>query len=206
MIHPDTYLRLADPQRGLGVFAQKTIARGTVVWLHDELDQVLSPERVASLPDVLRAQVERYAYVNAQGSRVLCWDHARYMNHSCEPTTTSIGTTLEIARRDILPDEELTCEYGLSYVVQGFACQCGATGCRGKLQPTDEASVWQRWDREAAAAFEWALGVPQPLLSVRPPRGPAPGPPGSLDEILHALRDRRVIRLPSWQNGVPGSV
>ena len=40
---PSTYLRLADPQRGLGVFAQKTIARGTVVWLHDELIRSCHP-------------------------------------------------------------------------------------------------------------------------------------------------------------------
>lgn len=202
MIHPDTYLGFVDARRGHGVFAQKLIPRGTVVWLHDELDQVLSPARVAALPPPLRAQVERYAYVNADGNRVLCWDHGRYMNHSCEPSTTSIGTLMEIARRDIQAGEELTCEYGLDYVVQGFVCSCGAPSCRGALQPTDRQAVRQRWDREAQEAFAWALTVAQPLLLVRPVGGP--GQPSAADAIVQAIAERRSLTLPSWESGVPG--
>ena len=123
VIFPGTELRLVDEHTGYGVFATATIPAGTVVWVHDELDQVFSPARVATLPAILQQQVQRYAYVNANGDRVLCWDHGRYMNHSCEPTTTSIGTLMEIARRDIQPGEELTCEYGLAYVTEGVGRQ-----------------------------------------------------------------------------------
>lgn len=202
MIHPDTHLGFVDECKGHGVFAQKLIPRGTIVWLHDELDQVLTPERVANLPALLRAHVERYAYVNADGNRVLCWDHSRYMNHSCEPSTTSIGTLMEIARRDIQAGEELTCEYGLAYVVEGFECRCGAPSCRRLLQPTDQQAVWQRWDREATDAFAWALTVEQPVLAARPPRGD--GIISAADGIVRAIRERRSIALPSWADGVPG--
>ena len=47
MIHPATELRLVDAETGQGVFATAAIPRGTVVWAHDELDQILTPARVA---------------------------------------------------------------------------------------------------------------------------------------------------------------
>ncbi len=197
MIHPSTYLRRIDEATGFGVFASAPIPRGTVVWVHDALDQILDAARIATLPDVLRRHVERYAYVNADGHRVLCWDHGRYMNHSCEPSTTSIGTLLEIARRDIAIGEELTCEYGLDYVTEAFECRCGAPTCRGGLVPTSAQEVRSRWDREAALAFEWALAVPQPVLA-------AARVDGRGAEIVRAIVERRSIALPSWSDGVPG--
>jgi hypothetical protein len=197
VIHPDTCLRLVDDHVGYGVFATRVIPRGTIVWLHDELDQIISADRVATLPAVLRQQVERYAYVNGSGELVLCWDHARFMNHSCEPTTTSLGTLMEIARREIQPGEELTCEYGLAHVVEGFECRCGAPTCRGALEPSDLPAVWQRWDRETADAFAWSLGVEQPLLSAARSTGPGAW-------IVQAIRERRPVTLPSWADGAPG--
>lgn len=197
VIHPDTCLRLVDDHVGQGVFATRVIPRGTVVWLHDELDQILLPERVAGLPELLRQQVERYGYLNARSELVLCWDHARYMNHSCEPSTTSVGTLMEIARRDIQPGEELTCEYGLAHVIEAFECRCGAPSCRGALQPTDLPAVWQRWDQEMAAAFGWALDVPQPVLAAARTTGPGAW-------LVQAILEKRRVTLPSWSEGVPG--
>lgn len=198
MIYPDTCLRLVDEQTGHGVFATSVIPRGTVVWLHDELDQVLAPARVATLPPVLQRHVERYAYVDASGNRVLCWDHGRYMNHSCEPSTTSIGTLMEIARRDILPGEQLTCEYGLAHVTEAFTCTCGAPSCRGTLLPTAPPEVWSRWDRESAEALGWALTVTQPVLEAARSSGPGAW-------IVEAIRERRSVTLPSWADAVAGS-
>ncbi len=198
MIHPATYLREIDDDTGFGVFASRPIARGTVVWVHDALDQVLDEARIATLPEVLQRHVDRYAYVDAAGHRVLCWDHGRYMNHSCAPSTTSIGTLLEIANRDIARDEELTCEYGLDYVTAGFTCRCGAPGCRGGLVPTSVAEVRARWDREAALAFAWALEVEQPVLAAARVDGPGAA-------IVRAIVEKRSIALPSWNDGVPGS-
>lgn len=197
MILPGTYLRVVDEHTGVGVFAGAPIPRGTVVWMHDPLDQVLGAERIAALPAVLRAQVERYAYVDERGDRVLCWDHGRYMNHSCDPTTTSIGTMIEIARRDIAAGEELTCEYGLDYVTEAFECRCGAPSCRGALVPTSMEATWQRWDREAAAAFAWALTVPQPVLAAAPAEGPTA-------TLVQAILAKRSIVLRSWADGGPG--
>lgn len=197
MIHPDTELRLVDAHTGYGVFATCPIPAGTVVWAHDELDQVLTPAQVDALPAALRQQVERYAYVDADGNRVLCWDHGRFMNHSCDPTTTSIGTAIEIARRNIAAGEQLTCEYGLAYVTEAFACACGSPNCRGKLQPTELPEVWRRWDREAAEALALAITVPQPVLQAAHRTSPNAW-------IVQAILERRPIELPSWAHGVPG--
>jgi hypothetical protein len=198
VIHPDTCLRLVDEHTGHGVFATSIIPRGTVVWVHDELDQILSATQVATLPAVLQRHVERYAYVDAQGNRVLCWDHGRYMNHSCDPSTTSIGTLMEIARRDIQPGEQLTCEYGLAHVIEGFECSCGAPNCRRGLLPTNLPEVWSRWDRESAEALAWALTVDQPVLLAARSTGPGAW-------IVQAILERRAITLPSWADAVPGS-
>lgn len=197
VIFPGTELRLVDVHTGYGVFATCPIPAGTVVWVRDELDQVLTPARVAELPAALQKQIDRYAYVNADGNRVLCWDHVRYMNHSCEPTLTSIGTLLEIARRDIQAGEQLTCEYGLSHVMQSFVCTCGAPNCRRELQPSALPEVWERWDRESAEAFALALEVPQPLLAAA--RSTDPGA-----WIVQAILERRMVELPSWAHGDPG--
>jgi hypothetical protein len=199
VIHPDTCLRFIDARTGHGVFATARIPRGTVVWLHDELDQVLTPEQVARLPRVLQRQVERYAYVDAHGNRVLCWDHGRYMNHSCEPSTASIGTLMEIARHDIEPGEQLTCEYGLAHVIEGFECNCSAPSCRGTLLATHLPEVWSRWDRESAEAIAWALTVEQPVLTAARSSGPGAW-------IVQAILERRPVTLPSWADSVPGAV
>jgi hypothetical protein len=197
VIYHGTELRLVDEHTGYGVFATRPIPAGTVVWVHDDLDQVITPARLESLPPALRQHVERYAYVNADGNRVLCWDHGRYMNHSCDPTTTSIGTSIEIARRDIAVGDQLTCEYGLAYVTEPFACTCSAPNCRGELLPTDLPEVWRRWDREAAEAMALAITVPQPVLAAARQTGP-------LAWIVQAILERRPIDLPSWAQGVPG--
>jgi uncharacterized protein len=197
MIHPDTELRYVNDAIGYGVFATRPIPRGTVIWAHDPLDQVLTPARLETLPAALQTHARRYAFVNAAQNLVLCWDHGRYMNHACDPATTSIGTLLEIARRDIVAWEHITYESGLAQLVEPFDCRCGAPTCRGTLVYDDRDALYRRWDREAREAFTWALTVDQPVLAAVDLDGP--GAP-----ILRALVERRAIELPSWFDGVPG--
>lgn len=190
MIHPSTELRFIDEHVGYGVFATSAIPRGTILWTLDAFDRVLTPDEVRNLPELLRAQVEKYAYVNAAGDFILCWDFGRYMNHSCRPTSRSVGEAFEIAVRDILPGEQLTCEYGTLNMTLGFTCACGSPDCRGSVSATDLEALWTEWDREAAQAFRWALAVPQPLLPYAK-LSPA-------DQVLaDALREGREVALPS---------
>lgn len=193
VIHPATELRYIDPAIGYGVFATRFIPKGTIVWALDEFDRVLSREQVRDLPDLLRAQVETYAYVDASGTFILCWDFGRFMNHSCAPTSRSVGEAFEIAVRDIHPGDQLTCEYGVLNMSGTFACACGAADCRGTIGSGDLAAHWPRWDEEAADAFRAALHVDQPLL---PYAKLSPE-----DRLLaEAIREGRMIPLPSSQS------
>jgi hypothetical protein len=197
MIHPGAYLQRVARHGELGVFTAVPIPRGTVVWVRDALDQVLTPERVAALPELLKAQVARYAYTDNRGDRVLCWDHTRFMNHACEPSLTSVGTLMEVANRDLAPGDELTCEYGAAFVPERFECACGSPRCRGGIVVDDLPALWDRWDRESAEALALAMTVEQPLLSAV--RSDDPGA-----WIVQAIAERRPVTLPSWALGAPG--
>src|SRR5262249_25238227 len=137
MIHPDTELRFIDREVGHGVFATRFIPRGTITWALDEFDQLLAPAQVAALAPAQRAQVEEYAYVDARGNYVLCWDLGRYVNHGCDPTSRGIGPAFEIAVRDIQPGEQLTSDYAELNITAAFRCRCGSPRCRGVIRADD---------------------------------------------------------------------
>jgi hypothetical protein len=194
MIHPDTILRHVSDEIGSGVYATRLIPRGTVVWAHDLLDRRFEAAELDRLPPGLRGIVERYAYVELDGSLVLCWDLGRYINHACDPTTIAIGTVMEVAARDIQPGEEITSEYGPDNYALSFECGCGAPRCRGAGVGLDRAALWRRWDEEAAVALASAGGVDQPVLREIGVEGPA-------GWIVAAVLAGRSVSLPAWTQG-----
>ena len=97
MIHPDTELKFANPLIGYGVFATRFIPRGTITWVRDRLDQALTPAAIAQLPTMYHDIVLKYSFIDGAGRFVLCWDHARFVNHSCNPTCRSAGYDFEVA-------------------------------------------------------------------------------------------------------------
>lgn len=111
---------------------------------------------------MLHERLMTYSYLDRRG-RVLCWDHGRFVNHSCEPNCCSTGFDLEIAVRDIRPGEELTDDYGTFNIDYEFACHCGSPRCRGMIRATDALRLADEWDREVRAVFRRAGGVDQPL-------------------------------------------
>lgn len=63
--------------------------RGTTIRGHDHLGArragpAFSDEDIRRLPDYARELVEEYAYIDGRGDHILCWDHARFYNHSCD--------------------------------------------------------------------------------------------------------------------------
>ncbi len=163
MIHPDTELRLANPQIGHGVFATRFIPKGTITWVRDRLDQTFTPADVARLPTAYHDIVLKYSFIDGAGRFVLCWDHARFVNHSCTPTCRSAGYDFEIAVRDIAPGEELTDDYGSLNLEYDFDCSCGLPQCRRQIRPGDLLSFADDWDRIVAEPFRLISNVPQPL-------------------------------------------
>ena len=197
MMHPACELRWVSDEVGYGVFAGVPIPRGTVTWARDDLDQVVAPARVAALPDVVRAQVELYSYIDPQGRYVMCWDLGKYVNHSCNPTSRGLGDEAEVAVRDIAAGEHMTSDYAELNIMTRFVCRCGAAGCRGGVGPDDLPQHFREWDQAVQQALPRIAEVPQALWPLL--RNP--------DEILAAAAGRAPLasRLTyRWQGLPPG--
>jgi hypothetical protein len=163
VIHPDTELRFISEDIGYGVVAMRLIPRGTITWVRDRLDQAFSLEEVQALPDAYREIVAKYFFVDGHGDFILCWDHARYVNHSCDAVCRSAGYDFEVAVRDVHPGEELTDDYGSLNLEYDFACSCGSPQCRRIIRPDDLLRYADEWDRLVEAPFRAIPTVAQPL-------------------------------------------
>ena len=166
MIHPDTELRFVHPEIGFGVVATRLIPKGTITWVEDELDQVLTPSRVDSLGALYEQMLRKYCFANGRGDYVLCWDLARYVNHSCDPSCLITAYNFEIAVRDILPGEELTDDYATLNIKGSFECQCGVRQCRRTVLAQDIYTLAERWDSLVRGAFGLIGSLPQPLWAL----------------------------------------
>ncbi len=163
LIHPDSELRFVSPAIGYGLFATRLIPMGTITWAVDPLDQIISSSRLEILPRLLSRHVDRYSYLTGQGDRILCWDHGRFVNHSCAAACLSPGFDFEIAVKDIAPDEEITDDYGTLNLEEPFDCLCASTDCRGRILPDDPIRNGPAWDALIAHAFPAIANVDQPL-------------------------------------------
>jgi hypothetical protein len=166
MLHPATELRIVAPDIGVGVFATAFIPTGTVVYVKDPLEITIDGDDARMRDPVMGAIIERYSYVEPSGQRILSWDLAKYMNHSCDPNTISTGYGFEIAIRDIEAGEEITDDYGLLNVEREMRCLCGSDGCREWIRPDDLLRNHDRWDSLVYQALTYFYYVEQPLGSL----------------------------------------
>jgi hypothetical protein len=166
VIHQDVELRFVSDEVGYGVFATAPIPMGTITWTRCAFDRTMPPAQVAALAEPYARLVRRYAYVDGRGDSVLCWDHARYMNHSCAPTCLSPGFDFDVAVRDIGVGEELTCDYGMLNIDESFDCACGCDGCRKTIYPEDGHRLADAWDALLERAVHLVGKVRQPLWSL----------------------------------------
>jgi hypothetical protein len=163
MMHPDTELRFVSEEIGLGVFATKMIPKGTIVWVLDDLDIILDEAYVESLDPIRKQVVYKYAYQHDEGKYVLCWDHARYVNHSFHANCVATAYEFELAARDIHPGEEITCNYATLGEDEPFYCMPEEGSFRTRVMPDDYLYFYKEWDDQARDAFRHFLLVQQPL-------------------------------------------
>ena len=163
MIHPNTELRWVNDVIGYGVFATALIPKGTIIWVRDDLDQTFTAEEAANLDEPYRQVLDKYTFVDAKGLLVLCWDHSRFFNHSCEANCLSAGYDFELAIRDIEADEELTDDYGTLNLREPFQCACQSARCRRQVAPDDIERWAETWDGLVRPVFPLIPQLSQPL-------------------------------------------
>lgn len=162
MIHPDTELVLINADVGRGVRATTRIPTGTLLWVRDRFDRVLTPAEVDELDSAHRRLVETWGYRDHTGSWILCSDAGRFVNHSCRAAMRGLGPDMMIAVRPVEIGEELTCDYAECNT--DLDCKCGAPNCRARVSGRDLLSHAETWDAEVRAAMKHAAEIPQPLL------------------------------------------
>lgn len=170
MIHPDTELKFINDTIGYGVVATRLIPKGTITWVMDKLDRVFHPADINKYDPVYREIFDKYCFRDSSGNLVLCWDIARFVNHSFRPNCISTAYDFELAVRDIYPGEELTDDYGFLNVTEPFECLPELGVSREKVMPDDLLYFHKEWDAHLLESFGYFNDVSQPLKQLISPK------------------------------------
>lgn len=163
MIHPHTRLAHVSDRIGLGVVATRPIPAGTIVWVRDSLDLRIPKARAHELGPMYRDSLKHFSFWEPDGDLILCWDHARFVNHSCDANSLGGGFQFEIAVRDIDVGEQLTDDYATFGYAFEFDCQCGSPYCRGRVTQQDAERMAPTWDARLLSAMTRLRKVDQPM-------------------------------------------
>ena len=167
MMHPDSRLEFISKEIGFGVFATKRIPKGTITYALDELELVIDEYQYDRMNSILRQKVDWFSYRDENNRRVVSWDMAKYVNHSCHSNTMSTGWGFEIALRDIEAGEEITDDYGLFMGSdESMPLGCGEQDCRRIVSGRDRFLWGEVWDGKIREALDNFTAVDQPLLSL----------------------------------------
>lgn len=140
-----TYTKQSTIQ-GTGLFAKKTIPKGTRILAY----QGLRVPRADLLDDVSKGLTSMRYIMHLNDTTVIDAERegndARFANHSCTPNCEVIcfdGIPYIYAMYEITPDSEITFDYKLNFQSpvhiteaqqkEWFPCQCGSPNCRGTL-------------------------------------------------------------------------
>ena len=164
MIHPKTELKFISDQVGYGVFATEDIAEGTIVYVKDSLELVISQTEYLLHTTEMKEVIEKYSYIDEHGNRIISWDFAKYVNHCCNCNTMSTGYGFEIAIREIKKGEQITDEYGIFNLEEEMNLVCAESCCRKKIAPSDFDNYYQEWDVKIKSSIDKLFQVEQPLI------------------------------------------
>ena len=163
MLHPSFEVAEIGGHWGIGVRATAFVPAGTIVWVGDEGDHVLSSVTILSNEE--RERWHHLGWVDGDGVVRMCGDQAQFINHSCAPNSLGPGWDLTVALRDIPAGEQLTEDYALMNRTYSFSCRCGASWCRGGVHmDRHTAPVWlARWRSALGGVRAQMAEVDQPL-------------------------------------------
>lgn len=166
MIHPHTELRFINDNIGYGVVATRFIPKGTITWALDKLDRIFTPLQVQTMDPLYRRILDTYTYRNPEGNYILCWDNARFVNHSSNSSCITTAYEFEIAIRDIHPGEQLTDDYGYLNLDEPFEVVPEEGTDRIMIYPDDLIRYYHVWDEKLLNAFAFMPQVTQPLAPI----------------------------------------
>lgn len=164
MIHPNTVLKFVSETIGYGVYATRDIPEGSIVYVKDSLELIVTPTDYLLHTPEMKAVVDKYSYIDEKGNRIISWDFAKYVNHCCNCNTISTGYGFEIAIRDIKAGEQITDEYGIFNLDQEMTLVCGEQNCRKIIKPEDFDIYYQDWDAKIKNSIAKLFEVEQPLM------------------------------------------
>ncbi|MUP44774.1 SET domain-containing protein-lysine N-methyltransferase [Gramella sp. BOM4] len=165
MIHPDTRLEWINEKKGFGVVATKLIPKGSITWVQDEMDGIFLQEEIENFKELSRQHLEKYSFRNQKGEYILCWDIAKYVNHSFYPSCLSTAYNFELAVRDIQPGEELTDDYGYLNISEPFIPEDEGAE-RKVVEPDDTLKCYKDWDKSLEQLFSLIPEIEQPLMEL----------------------------------------
>ncbi len=163
MIHPKTEVKYINPQKGYGVFAKVDIPTGTIMWVLDKLDKVISPQEVYNMEPAYQELLNTYCFIDNKGNYVLCWDNERFINHSFNANVLTTAYDFTIAIRDIAKGEEITNDYGTLNIYHEFAPFIEGGSSRESVYKDDLIKYHELWDDFLGEAIRYIPVVSQPL-------------------------------------------
>ena len=96
--------------KGIGLVALEHIKKWQKVWVYNPVIDLLMNKR--SIPKEAESFYEEYAVEYEKNRILLSMDNARFINHSKNPNTKSLGYNKpNLATRDINIGEEITIDY-----------------------------------------------------------------------------------------------
>jgi SET domain-containing protein len=140
------YVVRNSPIHGRGVFATRTIAKGTDVI--EYRGRRISVDEADNLPDSDPGNPFHTFLFELNDGRVIDagvrGNAARWINHSCQPNCVPYeddeGRVFIEAKRTIRAGEELSYDYRLNVpgrrtarLLANYACRCGSPRCRGSM-------------------------------------------------------------------------
>ncbi len=168
MIIPWVRIVWISDSKGYGLVATRSIAKGTITFVQDGLDIVISERKYGKVDPGLLEYVEKYSYEDYLGNRIISWDFAKYMNHDDQANTLTTGYGFEVAVRDVDEGEELTDDYRIfsthhdtNFITEGRKIE--------DLKPWPD-SLMLDWDRRVRESLFFLPDVEQPLFKFIKPK------------------------------------
>lgn len=163
MIIPWVRIVWISDQKGYGLVATRPIPKGTITFVQDGLDIVISEDTYAKVDPGLLEYIEKYSYEDYLGNRIVSWDLAKYMNHDDHANTLTTGYGFEVAVRDVEEGEELTDDYRI-FSTHHDTIFFHENRKIEDLKPWPDDLLFD-WDKRVRDSLLSLPGTEQPLLS-----------------------------------------